>query len=198
VNTQTHILLASALFTKRALPITNMAIFLGAFLPDLPLYMLFAGARILGYSDNDVFGDFYWREPMRNIMGASHSFVVAGVIALAGYWYRERLWGKPAMFFAAAMALHAATDLPVHVDDGHRHFWPLSRYVFNSPVSYWDPAHYGNYIAPFEAILGIISAIVVMRRFRAMWIKVLCGLAIAAYVTVPAYFLWVFATSGGA
>jgi len=43
--------------------------------------------------------------------------------------------------------------LPVHHDDGHRHFFPLSDWRFESPVSYWDPAHYGHIFLWIELLL---------------------------------------------
>jgi hypothetical protein len=165
VNTQTHLLLASALLTRRGQKTCNIAIVAGAFLPDIPVFTLFGTASAMGYTSQDVFGDFY---------------------------FREKWWGWPMVFFAAAMTVHAVTDLPVHVDDGHRHFWPFSSFVFNSPLSYWDNSHHGGIVSVVEAVLGIICAIVLWRRFSVTWIRVLCGLAITAYIAIPAYWIWMF------
>lgn len=49
-----------------------------------------------------------------------------------------------------SMLIHCLCDLPLHHDDGHRHFFPLSDFRFESPVSYWDPAHYGDWFLKFE------------------------------------------------
>lgn len=192
MNTQTHLLLASALLAKRGEKARNVAIVVGAFLPDVPVFALFGIASAMGYSSQDIFGDFYFRAEMRNLMGAFNSFLAAALIGAAGWVFRDRLWGWPMVFFAAAVAIHAATDLPLHVDDGHRHFWPLSSFVFNSPLSYWDNSHHGGIVSVVEAVLGIICAIVLWRRFPVMWIRVLCATAIAAYIAVPAYWLWIF------
>jgi len=51
------------------------------------------------------------------------------------------------------MVIHAVLDLPVHHDDAHRHFFPFSNYRFMSPISYWDPKHYGNIVALVEQLL---------------------------------------------
>lgn len=84
-----------------------------------------------------------------------------------------------------------ALDFPVHADDAHPHFWPLTGWRFFSPVSYWDSAHYGNFFASLEGILGIALAVILFRRFKAVWIRLLTGSLIVAYVAVPAYFILV-------
>lgn len=193
MNSQTHLLLASGLLTKRGEKARNIAVVAGAVLPDLPVYALYAIASALGYTSQQVFDDFYFREEMRNLMGLFNSFFVAATMAVVGWFFREKWWGWPLLFFAAAMAVHAATDLPVHVDDGHRHFWPFSTVVFSSPLSYWDRSHHGGVVSLVEMALGIICAIVVWRRFSSIWIRALCASAIAAYIAIPAYWFWIFA-----
>ena len=192
MNTQTHLLLASGLLTRRGEKARNVAIVVGAFLPDVPVFALFGIASAMGYTSQDVFGDFYFRNDMRNLMGAFNSFFVAGLIAATGWFCREKWWGWPMVFLAAAMTVHAATDLPVHVDDGHRHFWPFSSFVFNSPLSYWDNSHHGGTVSVVEAVLGIVCAVILWRRFPDRRIRLLCAVAITAYIAVPAYWIWMF------
>ena len=193
MNSQTHLLLACALLARRGDKVRNAAVVTGSILPDLPVYGLYAVASAQGFNSQEVFGDLYFREEMRNLMGLVNSFFVALAIAVAGWLFRDRWWGWALLFFAAAMALHAIGDLPVHVDDGHRHFWPFSTWVFNSPLSYWDREHHGGMVSLLEMSLGIICAIVVWVRFPVTWIRVLCAGAIAAYIAVPAYWMWTFA-----
>ena len=192
MNTQTHLLLASAVLTKRGSKARNVAILLGAFLPDLPVFALFGIAKLMGFTDHQIFGDFYFREEMRNLMGLFNSFFVAALIAGIGWLFKDRWFGWPMVFFAAAMTIHAASDLPVHVDDGHRHFWPFSSFVYSSPFSYWDGAHHGGIVSLIEAALGIVCAVVVWGRFPVPWIRALCGIAIFAYVAVPVFWFWRF------
>ena len=192
MNTQTHLLLASGLLTRRGEKARNVAIVVGAFLPDVPVFALFGIASAMGYTSQDVFGDFYFRNDMRNLMGAFNSFFVAGLIAATGWFCREKWWGWPMVFLAAAMTVHAATDLPVHVDDGHRHFWPFSSFVVNSPLSYWDNSHHGGIVSVVEAVLGIVCAVILWRRFPDRRIRLLCAVAITAYIAVPAYWIWMF------
>jgi hypothetical protein len=59
-------------------------------------------------------------------------------------------------WFLLACGLHSFVDVLTHYDDGPLLFWPLNWSLrFSSPVSYWDPAHYGSIFAPFELALVI-------------------------------------------
>ena len=55
-----------------------------------------------------------------------------------------------------AALLHLGFDFLLHNDDGRAHFWPLSNWVFQSPVSYWDPDHYGNIAGSIEVALSVL------------------------------------------
>jgi hypothetical protein len=88
-----------------------------------------------------------------------------------------------------------ALDFPVHVDDAHRHFFPLSNFRFRSAVSYWDPNHYGAIAATCEAVMGIALSIWLLRKFNS-WIA-RSGIALLAvgYLAVPVYFAIQFFSS---
>ncbi|MDX8409096.1 MAG: hypothetical protein R8J84_03495, partial [Mariprofundales bacterium] len=55
--------------------------------------------------------------------------------------------------FFASMFCHSLFDFPFHHDDAHRHFFPLSDFRFSSPLSYWNPAHYGQWVGGLELIV---------------------------------------------
>jgi hypothetical protein len=99
--------------------------------------------------------------------------------------------GRAALIFAFAGSalLHSVIDFLCHRNDGHMHFWPLTEWRFRSPVSYWDPAHFGTWFGLFEAALGIALAVILWRRYSALWLRIALTLAIAAYVAVPAFFI---------
>ena len=63
----------------------------------------------------------------------------------------------------------AAVDFFLHNEDARRQFWPLSDYVFRSPVSYWDPARYGQIVAPIEVALVLVLTLLLLWRQRRMW-----------------------------
>ena len=66
----------------------------------------------------------------------------------------------------ASMLLHHGEDLPLHHDDAHRHFFPLSELRIISPVSYWDPDHFGTFAALGELILVLGASIWLFQRVR--------------------------------
>ena len=153
----------------------------------------------------------YWQQPWQTYTAAGNSvlfYVVLLAIGLTvfrpaqraqmapnagaagnGGWHVRIAALSPLAVFALAALTHLAGDFPVHVRDAHAHFWPLSEWRFTSPVSYWDPRHYGGYFSVFEGFLGIGLSIVLFRRFRAVWVRGLCILAIVLYVAVPAYYI---------
>lgn len=205
MNTQSHVLLGVALFSRREIPGTGVAAVAGSVAPDLPLYALFVIARMSGYSNSQFFREMYWQEPVPTLMGAGHSFAIYGGLALVGMvlWRRQEgasfltrpvtphraRFGQLLTIFALSALLHALFDFLLHREDAHMQFWPLSRWVFRSPVSYWDPSHYGNYWGLAEAALGIICAVVIWRRYSRWWVRTLCAAAIVMYVAVPFYFV---------
>ncbi|NEO26580.1 MAG: hypothetical protein F6K03_06700, partial [Kamptonema sp. SIO4C4] len=67
-----------------------------------------------------------------------------------------------------------------------RHFYPLSDYRFISPVSYWNPKHYGAIIALLEVILVLLVTPFVWNFLKTGWAKaillVLDGVYIIFYV----------------
>ena len=67
--------------------------------------------------------------------------------------------------FAGAGFLHLTLDFPLHHDDGRSHFWPVSDWIFESPVSYWDPNTHGGIFSVFEIALCIALLTLLWRRF---------------------------------
>lgn len=205
MNTHTHVLLAAAVFGRRGMAARNLAAVSGSLFPDLPLYGLFVGSKLMGIEERRVWRELYWSEPWPTILGATHSFVLLGILLLFGLWLRRRPVSGPEphaagtrgasggardflAFFAGAALLHAATDFPLHREDAHQQFWPLSSFRFRSPVSYWDAAHYGNVWMTVETLLGVALAVILWRRFPQWWVRALAAAAILLYAAVPAYF----------
>ena len=73
------------------------------------------------------------------------------------------------MALTGAALLHLLFDLPLHHDDGRAHFWPLTGWIFESPVSYWDVRHGAAWVAPIEALVGALAAITLWWR-RPGWV----------------------------
>ncbi|MFD0916392.1 hypothetical protein ACFQ14_08240 [Pseudahrensia aquimaris] len=197
---QTHILLSSALFSKPGHSLRNAAIVVGAFIPDLAIFALFGWSKAAGIAEQTVWNELYWREPWQSWAAAGNSlplYITLGLIGVILLRIAGGVWriGLVLAFIALSASLHIAGDLPVHVQDAHRHLWPLSDWKFISPISYWNPAHHGTLFAIFEICLGLLLAIVLFRRFQTPWLRVTLGLVIALYIAVPLYFTFML---GGA
>ncbi len=151
MTTPAHVVLSLALLGPRAFPGSWNAITLGAVLPDFPVVFFYAWERLRGAPEQVIWSDHYYAAGWQGFFDLPNSIplIVAGL--LGAVWLGRRVAG--ACF--ASMLLHSLTDLPLHNDDGHRHFWPFSDFRFASPVSYWDPAHYGTWATAAEALLVV-------------------------------------------
>ena len=146
MNTQSHAiityyLIRRGLEKRPPLPeALNPILFGGALLPDVPLYIFFGWYTFLNpTSQKVIWEELYFRPDWQIVFDFSHSLLFWGVAALV-LWRSGLLRGA---IFALAALLAAVQDLLLHHDDAHAHFFPFSDYRFRSPVSYWDPAHYG-------------------------------------------------------
>lgn len=200
MNTQTHLLIAAAIFAKPDQPKRNTALIIGALLPDIAIFGLFGWAMLAGIPQNELWGRIYFSEPMLTLTAIGNSAPLYGAIALLGwFWARARNSGSdgstlPALTVLGLAALtHLAGDLPVHVDDAHPHFWPLTDWRLRSPVSYWDNNHHGRAFGVFEGALGIALASILFVRFKALWLRGLLALCVLAYLAVPVFWWLQFA-----
>ena len=165
MNTPAHLILGAATFARADRRGSLTAALSGALAPDLSLYLL-AGWQIgvVGTSADTVFRDLYYSDLWQSIFAIDNSvFVWAAVLALA--MLRGWTWLR---VFSAAALLHVAFDLPLHAGDGRPHFWPLTRWVFDSPVSYWDGEYFGWVLGPVELLLTATLAFVLFQRFKAI------------------------------
>jgi membrane-bound metal-dependent hydrolase YbcI (DUF457 family) len=90
-------------------------------------------------------------------------------------WLRRRA----AAAFFASIILHCLFDLPIHREDAHRHFVPLSDWRFVSPISYWDPAYYGAWVAFAELSALLAGSFTLWRRYPRRGVRaVLTGLCV--------------------
>ena len=81
-------------------------------------------------------------------------------------------------------------DLPVHHDDGHPHFWPFTMWIFESPLSYWDPRHFGAWLGAFEIALAVALVVLLWRRFERPLPRAAIAAVAVADLSVP--FLFAF------
>ncbi|WP_272003613.1 cobalamin biosynthesis protein CobQ [Roseovarius sp. ZX-A-9] len=194
MNTPAHLIFAAAAFAKPGAPRRTWAAPAGALAPDLSLYVMSIWALyVQGLDPGHVFGTLYFSDSWQNVFRVDNSFLVWGAL-LAICWWRGSAVG---MVFTASALLHLAFDFPLHHDDGRPHFWPLSDWVFQSPISYWDRGHYGAIIGPLEMAACVLLLIVLFRRFDSLRSRAF--IALAATIQILPVFIWVFvfAADGG-
>ncbi len=194
MNTQSHILMGAILF-GRPLPRRALAGAAGGLIADIPMFVIVALLRMGGYSFDEIFGRIYWEQWWQVLNAVGHSFLIWGVLTLVAWLVIRRHGAAQApraalcFAFAGSALLHSVIDFLVHREDAHMQFWPLTEWRFVSPVSYWDPAHYGNWFSLFEAALGLVMAVMLFRRYRNVLARIALAIAILLYVSAPAFFL---------
>jgi len=189
MNTPAHLIFGAAAFARHAQPAVTSAAIFGALLPDLSLYLLVFWALVIdGLSAEVVFGRLYFSDLWQGIFAVDNSFVLWGFVLVLGLWFRARL----VTVFAASGLLHILFDFLLHHDDARRHFWPASDWVFVSPVSYWDPSHFGNIAGPVEVAVSLLLCLVLWHRFRSVTARALITLAALAEAAPPLIFGFLF------
>lgn len=145
------------------------AFVLGGIAPDFALYALNLGALVyypladgvsISEAHQRAMDDLYFNSAWW-IVG--HNLLHAPIILLApiaGAAVMKPAWRQRVRFFAAGALLHSMIDVLVHHDDGPLLFFPVSWSIrFASPVSYWDPNHYGWLMRPIDLAITAAGAI---------------------------------------
>lgn len=175
MNTPSHSILNLALLGTIS-PGFNSAIALGAIAPDLPIFVFYFVVRAIEKRPKEkIWSEAYYEPFWQNCVAFGHSVPLA-VLGLLLCLYNG--WQPGTLFFSSAI-LHSCLDFPLHNDDAHRHFFPISNYRFISPVSYWDPRHYGNIAASIEFLLVLATVPIVFNLLESPISKeILCAVAL--------------------
>lgn len=205
--TQTHLLLNSAILSKRHTFSRNCSVVAGALFPDSDVWLMFLVERAKNTPGCEIFHYRYLQEPWLSVQTAFNSFLIYGALFAVGYLFtrtnifralsRKGPSSTPApdglkglgvlmMLFSASALLHISIDFLLHNEDARRQFWPISSWIFRSPLSYWDPNYFGNYFAVFEILLGTSLVIVLWRRFPVLKLRIILMLICLAYAA-PIY-----------
>ncbi len=102
---------------------------------------------------------------------ASHNLLHAPLLIAVGLYVGRRLgFDAPESFwikvywFALGCGIHSAIDIATHFHDGPLLLFPRDvNFRFESPISYWDPRHYGRIAMPVEHGLDLAAAVVMLR-----------------------------------
>jgi membrane-bound metal-dependent hydrolase YbcI (DUF457 family) len=176
MNTPTHMLIGAAVFARPVVPATLVAAMLGGLAPDVPMFALvLSSTRLAGIPQHEVFGTLFYSDSWQAVFAVDHSFFVWGLLLAFGHWRRHLILTA----FVGAGFLHAAIDFVTHHDDARRQLWPVSDWVFRSPVSYWDPNYYGGIIGVFEVGLAGALTVLLCLRLR-QWRERLLVLGVSA------------------
>jgi hypothetical protein len=197
MNTQSHVIMGAVIF-GRGIPAKAWAGALGGAIPDLPMILIVIVLKLSGVPAHTIFDKMYWQNWWQLTNAIGHNFWMWGGLVMLGLIMRDRLSSSVRAFdnwttlslFAGSALLHTAIDFFCHREDAHMSFWPVTRWKFMSPVSYYDPAHYGLWFSLFEAGLCLVLAIALFRQFSGPVLRTCLAFAMAMYLAVPAYFIF--------
>lgn len=145
-----------------------MAASIGAIVPDAMMFVFYAVEKlVLQSSEKQIWSERYFASAWQNIFDSFNSIPIV-MIALGIAWWTNHRWS---FVFLASMLIHFALDLPLHHDDGHRHFFPFWDWRFASPISYWDPKHFGIPAAIGEVVLSGIAWLAVFPTEKRFWAR---------------------------
>jgi hypothetical protein len=156
------------------------AVLAGAILPDLPIAILYLRERLRGTPEEEIWAVHYQRRSWQDFIHGAHSIP----LSLAGALLALALSAQSLALFFASTLLHAVADFPVHVQDAHRHLFPLSDYRFISPLSYWDERFYGRQVTQVELLLVFAAG-------AALWMR---GLGSPGALALLGVLVWYPAT----
>ena len=158
----------------------------GALVPDSPMFVFyFIEKFIIGSSEKLIWSERYFLDGWQDFIDCFNSLPIAMVLLLIFYFLKK----KYLILFAVSMILHLLMDLPLHHDDAHRHFFPLLDYRFESPVSYWDPRHYGVYFSSFEGVSYLLIGGFMWKNIKSMISKGFIVFGGLVYILIPIYYL---------
>ncbi|HAX75925.1 MAG TPA: hypothetical protein DCY88_08830 [Cyanobacteria bacterium UBA11372] len=166
MNTPSHAIMNLFLLGKSSFPQGNIPIFIGAILPDIPIFLFYGWAKLIArLPEKQIWTETYYEPFWQIVVAIFHSIPLAGI----GWLIAAKFGWEKMQILCLSLVLHSCLDLPVHNDDAHRHFFPLSNYRFISPFSYWDTKHYGSIVSTVEIVLVLLATFPVFNLVQS-WI----------------------------
>lgn len=171
MNPSAHLIFSATAFGRPGKGILVAAL-LGGLTPDLSLFLM-AGVSlfILNIEPARVFGELYYSDAWQFVFSIDNSFPIWGTVLGIALYFRHQILTA----FASASLLHLTTDFLLHNDDARVQFWPLSDWVFRSPLSYWDVRYGALWVAPVLAAISLGFTVLLWRRhknwrLRLLWV----------------------------
>lgn len=186
MNTPAHAIVNLLVLARKPSHRASAVIVAGALIPDLAIVVFYAWHLLLGTPEQLIWSREYYAPLWQGWFDAFNSMPLTALAVLLCWATRSYLPG----LLCASMLLHQLGDLPLHHDDAHRHFFPFSDWRFASPVSYWDPAHYGRWasLAEFGAVLA--AAALLYRRTAELRAWALAIVALYLVYWLYVYLVW--------
>ena len=187
MNTPAHLLFGAAAFGRAGRPRVTVAALIGSFVPDLSLYLM-VGVSIWGLriEPRVVFGEYYYSTAWQAVFAVDNSLVLWGIGLALAIWARSAVW----IAFTGAAMLHLGMDFLLHNSDARRHFWPITDWVFQSPVSYWDRRHYGDIVGPVEVTASLVLAALLLYRLKSLGMR--ATIVVIALAELASTGIWSF------
>ncbi len=188
MNTPAHVVASLLILGDRDRPETGLPLVVGALLPDAPIVAFYAYQKLWrGMPEAWIWSEGYYLPQWQAFFDVFNSLplILVGLLA-------ARAAGSVLLAAGfASMGVHVLGDLPLHHDDAHRHLFPFSDWRFESPVSYWDPAHHGALAGLIESISVLTVALWMYWRWALLrpWVAVTTAVYLLYWVYV--FMVWV-------
>ena len=181
MNTPTHLIMSAVLFAKPEQRKVTTAALLGGFIPDFSLYFMFFWHQfILGTPTKTIFHELYFSNYWQKIFAIDNSFIVWGFF-IGVAWSLKSKW---IIAMSSAAFIHLLCDFPLHANDARAHFWPVTMWRFESPISYWDSNYNGNILSTLEIFLVCVMLGILWRRFDTSMPRIIITL-VAVIIVFP-------------
>ena len=184
MNTPAHVVFNALVLGRGSWRGASLPITAGSLMPDLPMFAFYVYQRGgLNNPEDFIWSDAYFQPNWQLFFDLFNSIPLLCLAAIISW--RARAFRVLA--FVASMIVHCLTDLPLHHDDAHAHFLPISRWRFESPISYWDPQHYGRQFAAVEILFVLVGGIELVRRSRHPAWRFVGALTLTSYAAFIAF-----------
>ena len=177
MNTPAHIIINLAVLGHHRPPKQQLAVVAGSILPDAPMFYFYFVEKVIRQVPESVIWQHYFQPGWQNLIDSFNSLPLMAIGLALAYYLKSPI----GIMVSLSMILHVLGDLPVHHEDAHRHLFPFSDWRFESPVSYWDPRHYGQIFMPLEILTVFLCAGWIIFKGQWMGSKVLAGIILTTY-----------------
>lgn len=123
MNTPAHVVVNLLCLGRRDRAKVLIPVVTGAILPDAAIFLFYYVEKVIrGAPERLIWTQAYYQEHWQNLIDLFNSLPLMIVGLFISLWVNSRI----GMLLFASMMLHVLGDLPLHHDDGHRHFFPFS------------------------------------------------------------------------